>query len=59
MQMSQKWSSARFLISIKEIDHLSGILFIDRALLRSLMTEEVFRNLWKDKSIKEVLVALG
>lgn len=59
MQMNQKWSCEQLLISIKEIDHLSGILFIDRALLRSLMTEEVFRNLWKDKSIKEVLEALG
>lgn len=37
-----------------EIDHLNGVLFVDRALLPALMTKENFVKLWKNKSIEEV-----
>lgn len=37
-----------------EIDHLNGTLFIDRALLPTLMTKENYIKLWKGKSIKEI-----
>lgn len=37
-----------------EIDHLKGILFIDRAECRTLTTAENFVKLWKQKPIKEV-----
>jgi peptide deformylase len=42
-----------------EIDHLNGILYIDRALLPTLMTRDEYIKLWKDKSIKEILDGLG
>lgn len=38
-----------------EIDHLNGILYLDRALLPTLMTEENYTRLWKGKTIKEVI----
>lgn len=41
-----------------EIDHINGILYIDKAILRSLMTGENFMKLWKDKSPKEILEIL-
>ncbi len=37
-----------------EIDHLNGILYIDRANGRTLMTESNYQRLWKDKPIEEV-----
>lgn len=37
-----------------EIDHLYGILYIDKAQLPSLMTIENYVNFYKDKSIKEI-----
>lgn len=42
-----------------EIDHLHGILYIDRALPRTLMTEDNYVRLWKGKSIKEIVEAFG
>lgn len=41
-----------------EIDHLKGILYIDRAILPTLMTGENYIKLWKDKSIKEIQAGL-
>jgi peptide deformylase len=37
-----------------EIDHLMGTLFIDRAPLPTLITEESYVKLWKNKSIQEI-----
>ena len=37
-----------------EIDHLHGILYIDRMLTRSFMGRENFERLWKDVPIAEV-----
>lgn len=37
-----------------EIDHLMGNLFIDKALLTTLMTEENYIKLWREKSIQEI-----
>lgn len=37
-----------------EIDHLNGILYIDRAILKTLMTEENYVKFWKNKSIHEI-----
>ncbi|MBS3904928.1 MAG: peptide deformylase [Simkania sp.] len=37
-----------------EIDHLNAVLFIDRAPLSTLMTEENYVKLWKEKTIEEV-----
>lgn len=42
-----------------EIDHLNGILFIDRARIQSLMTTENYVKLWKEKSISEILTQLS
>lgn len=41
-----------------EIDHLNGTLYIDRAILPTLMTEENYIKLWKGKSIKEIQAEL-
>ena len=41
-----------------EIDHLNATLYIDRACLPSLMTQENYNKLWKDKSVQETLNAL-
>ena len=41
-----------------EIDHLKGILFLDRAHLRTLMTEENYVKLWKEKNIGAVKTGL-
>jgi peptide deformylase len=41
-----------------EIDHLRGILFIDRMNPRSFMTLDNHLRIWKDKSIAEVKQAL-
>lgn len=38
-----------------EIDHLNAVLFIDRAILPTLMTEENFVKRWKGKAIQEIL----
>lgn len=37
-----------------EIDHLNGILYIDRALLSTFTTKENHSKLWKGKSIEEI-----
>lgn len=37
-----------------EIDHLKGILYIDRVKSRTLMTQDNFFRLWKAKPIAEV-----
>lgn len=38
-----------------EIDHLNATLYIDRAILPTVMTEESYIKLWKGKTIKELL----
>ncbi len=42
-----------------EIDHLNGILYIDRAYLPTLLTEENYFKEWRGKSIQEVKDALN
>ena len=42
-----------------EIDHLNGILYIDRMKTRTLSTSENMRLFWKDQSIEQVLAELG
>jgi peptide deformylase len=37
-----------------EVDHLQGHLYIDRALLPTLMTEKNYVSLWKGKSVSEI-----
>lgn len=37
-----------------EIDHLNGTLYIDRAILSTVITEEGYNKFWKGKSIKEI-----
>ena len=41
-----------------EIDHLNGILYIDKAQLSTLMTMENHAKLYKDKSVQEIQAAL-
>ncbi len=41
-----------------EIDHLNGILYLDRALLPTIMTEENYSKYWKGKTIAEIIQAL-
>lgn len=41
-----------------EIDHLNGTLYIDRALLATLMNEETYLKQWKGKTVKEIQEAL-
>lgn len=41
-----------------EIDHLNGTLYIDRAYLPTLMPQDSYINLWRNKSIQEVLECL-
>ena len=38
-----------------EIDHLSGVLYIDRMKSRSLCTHENYARYWKDQSVGEVM----
>ena len=38
-----------------EIDHLHGALYIDRARLATLMTEDNYMKRWKGKSIQEIV----
>lgn len=42
-----------------EIDHLNGMLYIDRAQLRTLMTTENFVKFHKDKSVGEIQASLN
>ena len=42
-----------------EIDHLRGILYIDRMYARTLMSVENFNRCWKEKSIPDVRKAIG
>lgn len=42
-----------------EIDHLNGILYIDRMNSRSFMTQERFRDDWASKPIKQICAGLG
>lgn len=37
-----------------EIDHLNGILYIDRVILPTLITEENYVKLWTGKSVKDI-----
>jgi peptide deformylase len=41
-----------------EIDHLQGVLYIDRAYSRTLMTQQSYAEHWGAKSIEEVLKEL-
>ncbi|WP_079989472.1 peptide deformylase [Candidatus Protochlamydia phocaeensis] len=42
-----------------EIDHLNGVLFIDRAHARTLMTQDNYAKYWKNKSIFDIKKSLG
>jgi len=42
-----------------EIDHLGGVLYIDRMSPRSFATQDNYFRIWKDKSIPEVMQALS
>jgi peptide deformylase len=42
-----------------EIDHLNGILYLDRMLTRTLMTTDNFSRYWKDQSVAVVRGAFG
>jgi peptide deformylase len=42
-----------------EIDHLNGILYIDRMKTRTLTTSENMLRFWRGRSIEEVLAELG
>lgn len=42
-----------------EIDHLKGIIYTDKADKKTLMTQENFRRLWKNKPISEVKKEFG
>lgn len=42
-----------------EVDHLQGTLFIDRAYLSALTTQENYMKLWNKKSIKKIKEGLG
>ncbi len=42
-----------------EIDHLNGILYVDRVKTRSLSTPENFEKYWKGKSVSEICDTLG
>jgi|SRR5215216_803702 len=42
-----------------EIDHLNGILYIDRMKTRTLTTSENMLRFWSDQSIEQVLAELG
>lgn len=41
-----------------EIDHLHGVLYVDRMRSRSLMTLENFSRSWKDKSVAQIRAKL-
>ena len=41
-----------------EIDHLHGVLYVDRMRSRSLMTLENFSRSWKDKSVAQIRAEL-
>jgi peptide deformylase len=41
-----------------EIDHLNGVLYVDRALLPTLMTVESYIKLWKGKKVEEIVAEL-
>jgi peptide deformylase len=42
-----------------EIDHLHGVLYVDRMRSRSLMTLENFSRSWKEKSLVQIRAELG
>jgi peptide deformylase len=42
-----------------EIDHLHGVLYIDRMNPRSFTTQDNYYRIWKDKSIPEVAQAIS
>jgi peptide deformylase len=42
-----------------EIDHLGGVLYIDRMNPRSFTTQDNYYRIWKDRSIPEVTQALS
>lgn len=42
-----------------EIDHLHGVLYVDRMRSRSLMTLENFSRSWKEKSLAQIRAELG
>jgi peptide deformylase len=42
-----------------EIDHLHGMLYVDRMITRSFMKMENLREIWKGKSMAEIREAIG
>ena len=46
-------------IAQHEIDHLGGVLYLDRVETRSLSTVENYADLWSDRSPKDIATALG
>lgn len=42
-----------------EVDHLDGVLYVDRMLPRTLMTSDAFRAHWAGATAREVTAALG
>lgn len=41
-----------------EIDHLNGILYVDRMNSRTFMTKEMYQRFWVERSVQEALAAL-
>ena len=46
-------------IAQHEIDHLNGVLYLDRVETRSLSTVENYANLWSDQSLDQIASTLG
>jgi peptide deformylase len=42
-----------------EIDHLNGMLYVDRMNARTLMTNEMYQRYWLEKSVQDTLSSLG
>jgi peptide deformylase len=42
-----------------EIDHLNGMLYVDRMLTRSFMTDASYRRSWQDRAVAEICTELG
>lgn len=41
-----------------EIDHLNGVLYVDRMKSRTFMTKEMYQRFWAERSVQEALAAL-
>src|SRR3954454_1494068 len=42
-----------------EIDHLNGMLYVDRMLTRSFMTDASYRRSWQDRTVAEICAELS